>query len=256
MNSDPKKRFSDRVKNYVKYRPHYPKEILTLLIKECELSESSVIADIGSGTGISSELFIENGNKVFAVEPNREMRKAAEKFFSKDKNFISINTSAESTGLSENSIDIIIAGQAFHWFDAELCKKEFKRILKKEGYLVLIWNTRIYKEGFMDDYEELLVKFGTDYENVNHENIDEEYIKKFFSPLRYNAVKFENHQDLDQEGLKGRLLSSSYVPDEKSPKYLPMLNALDELYFKYNIDGIVKVEYMTVVYYGKLLSDS
>lgn len=252
MNSDPKKRFSDRVKNYVKYRPHYPKEILTFLIEQCGLSESSIIADIGSGTGISSELFIENGNKVFGVEPNKEMRKAAEKFFSKDKNFISINTSAEKTGLSENSVDFIIAGQAFHWFDAELCKKEFKRILKKEGFIVLIWNARIYKEGFMDDYEELLLKFGTDYENVNHENIDEEYIRKFFYPLEYNITKFENHQDLDQEGIKGRLLSSSYVPDEKSPQYLPMLNALDELYFKYNRDGIIRIEYMTVMYYGKL----
>ncbi|MFZ1320998.1 MAG: class I SAM-dependent methyltransferase [Ignavibacteria bacterium] len=253
MNFDPKKRFSGRVKNYVKYRPHYPKEILTFLIKECGLTESSVIADIGSGTGISSELFIENGNKVFAVEPNREMRKAAENFFSKEKNFISLNTSAESTGLSENSIDFVIAGQAFHWFDAELCNKEFIRILKKEGYVVLIWNSRVYKEGFMDDYEDLLLKFGTDYENVNHENIDEDYIKNFFNPNNYNVAKFDNHQDLDHEGIRGRLLSSSYVTDEKSPKYLPMLNALDELYFKYNIDGIVKVEYMTVVYYGKLM---
>ena len=253
MNFDPKKRFSGRVKNYVKYRPHYPKEILTFLIKEFGLTESSVIADIGSGTGISSELFIENGNKVFAVEPNREMRKAAENFFSKEKNFISLNTSAESTGLSENSIDFVIAGQAFHWFDAELCNKEFIRILKKEGYVVLIWNSRVYKEGFMDDYEDLLLKFGTDYENVNHENIDEDYIKNFFNPNNYNVAKFDNHQDLDHEGIRGRLLSSSYVTDEKSPKYLPMLNALDELYFKYNIDGIVKVEYMTVVYYGKLM---
>ncbi|HQY20817.1 MAG TPA: class I SAM-dependent methyltransferase [Ignavibacteria bacterium] len=252
MKTDPKERFSDRVKNYVKYRPHYPIELLTFLINECGLTESSVIADIGSGTGISAEMFIENGNMVFAVEPNMEMRKAAEKFFSGNKNFISIDTSAESTGLSENSIDFVIAGQAFHWFDAEKCKTEFKRILKDDGYLIIIWNSRIYTEGFLKEYDEFLIKFGTDYVKVNHENFDDAVIKKFYQPNEVLIKKFYNFQDFDYDGLKGRLLSSSYVPNVNDLSFDEMLKALEKLFDKHNSEGIVKMEYETVVYLGRL----
>jgi len=252
MNFDPRKRFSDRVENYVKYRPHDPEELLDFMKAECGLDQSSVIADIGSGTGISSELFLKNGNKVYAVEPNDEMRSAAEKIFSGDKNFISVNASAEDTGLENNSVDFIIAGQAFHWFDLGLSKPEFRRILKNDGYFFIIWNSRIFREGFMDDYDELLMKFGTDYKKVNHENIDEEVIRGYFSPGEFSVRKFYNFQDFDYEGLKGRLLSSSYVPNADDPSSAGMLKALEKLFDKYNIKGKVKMEYDTVVYFGRL----
>jgi SAM-dependent methyltransferase len=251
-NSDSKIRFSDRVENYVKYRPHYPKEIINFLKENCDLNEKSIIADIGSGTGISSELFLENGNSVFAVEPNYEMRNAAEKILSKYSNFISISGTAENTSLQSDSVDFIIAGQAFHWFDTEICKTEFKRILKKDGFVILLWNSRISKEGFMNEYEDLLIKFGTDYIAVNHENISDKDIEKFYFPEYFNKKIMMNFQELDYEGLKGRLLSSSYVPNEKSPEFPEMLKTLEKIFKNNSVSGTVKMEYETIVYTGKM----
>ncbi len=251
-NSDSKIRFSDRVENYVKYRPHYPKEIINFLKENCDLNEKSIIADIGSGTGISSELFLENGNSVFAVEPNYEMRNAAEKILSKYSNFISISGTAENTSLQSDSVDFIIAGQAFHWFDTEICKTEFKRILKKDGFVILLWNSRISKEGFMNEYEDLLIKFGTDYIAVNHENISDKDIENFYFPEHFNKKIMMNFQELDYEGLKGRLLSSSYVPNEKSPEFPEMLKTLEKIFKNNSVSGTVKMEYETIVYTGKM----
>ena len=245
-------RFSNRVENYVKYRPGYPTEIIDFLKAECNLYKESIIADIGSGTGISAKLFLNCGNKVFGVEPNNEMRSAAEEILKEYENFISIVGTAENSGLKDKSVDFIICGQAFHWFDREKSKKEFKRILKNDGYVILIWNSRISKPGFMVDYENLLQKFGTDYENVNHDNIDESVIKNFFSPSEYNVMNFPNYQEFDLAGLKGRLLSSSYVPLQDSPVFEDMISESENIFMKNNVNGKVKMEYGTVVYYGKL----
>ncbi|MBS1517022.1 MAG: class I SAM-dependent methyltransferase [Bacteroidetes bacterium] len=252
MKTDPKERFSDRVGNYVKYRPHYPDALINFMKEGCGLKQSSIIADIGSGTGISSELFVNNGNTVYAIEPNIEMRTAAEKLFASEKNFISINAPAENTGLGEKSVDFIIAGQAFHWFDLKKCRPEFQRILRDNGQLFIIWNSRIYREGFMNDYDEFLLKFGTDYEKVNHENVNEDVIKNFFNPEEISVKSFYNFQDFDYEGLKGRVLSSSYMPNENDPVCAEMLKALEKLFDKYQSDGKVKMEYDTIVYYGRL----
>jgi ubiquinone/menaquinone biosynthesis C-methylase UbiE len=135
-------RFSDRVENYIKYRPHYPPEVIDYLQSQNVLADSSVIADIGSGTGISTEMFLNNGNTVYGVEPNKEMREAAERLLKDYKNFVSVNGTAEETTLKNKSIDIVTAGQAFHWFDIPKSKAEFKRILKDTGYVVLMWNNK------------------------------------------------------------------------------------------------------------------
>ncbi|MDQ3194198.1 MAG: class I SAM-dependent methyltransferase, partial [Bacteroidota bacterium] len=165
-------RFSNRVENYVKYRPHYPKEIISFLNNEIGLNPSSLVADIGSGPGISAENFIENGNTVFAIEPNDNMRNAAERIFGKSKNFISVYGTAESTTLQGNSLDLIISGQAFHWFDKEKCKTEFKRILKPEGYVVLMWNLRVPVGAFMNEYEKFLIRYGKYYEKLYKDDVD------------------------------------------------------------------------------------
>jgi len=245
-------RFSNRVENYVKYRPGYPVEIVDFLQKECFLKQESIIADIGSGTGISAQLFLNNGNKVFGVEPNFEMRSASEVLLKDYENFISIDGTAENSGLKDNSVDLIVCGQAFHWFDFEKCKIEFQRIIRKNGFVVLLWNSRISKPGFMDDYENLLKKFGTDYESVNHDNIDESVIQKFFSPFEYKRKNFPNYQEFDYEGLKGRLLSSSYVPLEDSPHFNEMIAEAELIFEKNNSLGKVVMEYETVVFFGKL----
>ncbi|MFX0042110.1 MAG: class I SAM-dependent methyltransferase [Candidatus Hodarchaeota archaeon] len=244
---DPKKRFSSRVKDYIKYRPGYPQVIIDFLKEKNILKDNSVVADIGSGTGILSELFLKNGNKVYSVEPNPDMRKAAERLLGRYGNFISISGSAEKTGLKERSIDLITAGQAFHWFDIKKTKREFKRILNPDGYVVLIWNNR-KKSGnnFSSDYEQLILKYGTDYKEVrkNEKNVNEFY--------EYNKNVFYNYQDLDYDGFKGRLLSTSYIPLEDNPSFAKMLEDLQDLFSKYQKKGTVRLEYDTEVYYGKL----
>lgn len=246
-------RFSDRVENYVKYRPGYPVEVLNRLRDAGVLKENSVIADIGSGTGISSWLFLENGFEVFGVEPNDEMRKAAEEYLSAYKRFHSVNGTAEATTLKDHSVNLILAGQAFHWFDAERSKQEFKRILQPGGYVVLMWNDRrTDSTDFLRSYEDLLQLFGTDYKKVNHKNIDENVFDSFFGKGKWNSFSVENFQDFTFEGLKGRLFSSSYVPAEDHPDSGFMINVLKKIFTRYQENGLVRFEYDTRVFYGQI----
>src|SRR5437763_17045747 len=106
--SDPTKRFSNRVGNYIKYRPDYSGAVIDLLTEECRLTQQSIIADIGSGTGILSELFLKNGNRVFGIEPNLPMREAGEKSIEQYPKFVSREGFAEATTLSNHSVDFVV----------------------------------------------------------------------------------------------------------------------------------------------------
>lgn len=246
-------RFSERVTNYVKYRPAYPASVLERLTELGILSAGSVIADIGSGTGLSSLVFLQKGFAVTGVEPNKEMREAGEEFLKSEKGFTSVDGTAEATGLADHSVDLIIAGQAFHWFDAEKAKAEFKRILKPGAYVVLIWNDRRFDStDFLRAYEDLLKMFGTDYAKVNHRNINEDHFDSFFGKGEWKMFSVENHQDFNFEGLKGRLFSSSYVPAEDHPDSPFMISVLKKIFLRYQEEGTVRFEYDTKVYYGKL----
>jgi SAM-dependent methyltransferase len=245
-------RFSNRVDNYVKYRPGYPAEILDLLRSKCGLTADSIVADIGSGTGILTELFLKNGNSVFGVEPNREMREAAERLLQACPKFHSLDGTAEVTGLDNGSIDLITAGQAYHWFDPVATRKEFCRILKPGGWVVLVWNDRrTDSTAFLRDYEQLLQDYGTDYRQVDHKQIDRTALGKFYGAGQFSEQVFENLQHFDFEGLKGRLLSSSYVPENGDPKFGPMLEALEKIFRKYAVKNTVAIEYDTRVFYGQ-----
>jgi len=250
---DPKERFSDRVDYYIKYRPTYPSQIIKLLESKCGLTQKKIVADIGSGTGILSKIFLNYGNKVFAVEPNREMRLAAEKLLKNDRNFVSINAAAENTGLKTNSIDLITAGQSFHWFNLKKVKREFNRILRNEGWIVLIWNVRqINSTPFMMAYEELLLKHALEYQTVSHKNLDLDIIGDFFAPTSFEVVTYKNNGAFDYEGLLGRVLSSSYAPKEGDEGYKQMISDLKATYKKFEIDGTIEFEYKTELYYGQL----
>ncbi len=244
---EPKKRFSSRVENYIKYRPSYPLEIIEFLEGKKVLAEDAVIADIGSGTGILTRIFLDNDNQVYGVEPNKDMREAAEKFLQGYTKFTSLEGSAEATGLEENCIDLIVAGQAFHWFDVEEAKREFKRILKQSGNVALIWNNR-GKAGtdFNSSYENFTLKYGIDYKEVrkNERNVD-----LFFN---YQKETFYNFQELDFTSFKGRVLSSSYIPLVDNPIFPKMILELEDLFNKHQRNGIIRIEYDTEVYLGKL----
>jgi len=245
----PKTRFSDHVEYYVKYRPQYPKAVLDLLRQNCGLNSNSVIADIGSGTGIFTKLLLETGNPVFGVEPNEAMRQAGENYLSAFQNFRSVNGSAESTMLADHSVDIITAAQAFHWFNLEPVKKEFQRILKPNGVVVLLWNLRCSEHpGIMQAYEALLNEFGIDYQNLCAENIDEAAITAFFKPTKVNVITLPNEQVLDWKGFEGRLRSTSYLPKEGAPNFEAMLNAAKSAFEENQQDGFVTIIYETKLY--------
>jgi SAM-dependent methyltransferase len=246
-------RFSGRVENYIKYRPGYPNGVVETLAKECGLTKNSVVADVGSGTGILSELFLKNGNRVFGVEPNREMREAGERLLRKYSTFTSVDATAEATTLPVRSVDLVTAGQAFHWFDREQARKEFTRILKPGGWVVLLWNERLTDTSpFLRAFEELLQEYSTDYAAVDHRNVTPDAIKSFFAPYPFTLRKFENRQVFDFEGAKGRLLSSSYTPEPGHPNYRPMLDMLRAIFDQYHSGGKVTFDYATQMYFGQL----
>src|SRR3989304_2686730 len=228
---DPTKRFSTRAQYYNKYRPQYPGAIIKLLRAECGLSSSSIIADIGSGTGILSRLFLKNDDIVLGVEPNKELRKIAEKLLKDYSNFKSVAGAAESSNLKDQSVDFITSGQAFHWFHTNKSRKEFLRILKPNGWVVLIWN---------------------DYKEVNQQIPDKGNFAKFFGHDSFQLKIFHNFQVFDYESLKGRVLSSSYAPMKGHPNYEQMMRNLHRIFLEYQSDGKVRFEYDTKVYYGQL----
>jgi len=242
-------RFSDKVNDYVKYRPQYPRQIIKILEEKIGLTSTSVVADIGSGTGISSDLFIENGNKVYAVEPNRPMRLAAENAFLGNSSFVSIDGSAEKTGLVDNSIDVIFAGQAFHWFDRKASKLELNRILKSNGHIVLAWNERSERSDFQREYEQILQDNLPEYNQKTHKKITEDEIRDFLLPRSMYIESMDNSQMFNLEQVKGRFMSSSYVPNNGTLHDF-LIQKIEKLFDKYQQNGFIKFEYITSVYYS------
>ncbi|MBA4115367.1 MAG: methyltransferase domain-containing protein [Rubrobacter sp.] len=250
--TDPKERFSGRVENYVRYRPGYPRAVLDLLQSECGLTSGSVVADVASGTGLLAELFLENGNQVYGVEPNTEMRETGERRLDRYDRFTSVAGSAEDTALEAGSVDFVVVGQAFHWFDLDAARAEFVRVLQAGGWVALLWNDM--REGatpFMGAYERLIQRYKT--EEYKAFDLQGE-VRDFFGPGAFDARSFEHWQAFDLDGLQGRLLSSSYVPDAEHPGYDAMMQELYEIFSTHEEGGRVAIEYETLTYYGRLQS--
>jgi ubiquinone/menaquinone biosynthesis C-methylase UbiE len=246
-------RFSDRVENYSKYRPSYPPQILEHLTQACGLTPEWAIADVGSGTGILTKLFLDHGNIVYGVEPNFEMRTAAERLLASYPNFRSITGQAEQTTLGDRSVNCITAGQSFHWFDSTPARQEFARILHPNGWVVLVWNNRsLDASPFLEAYEHLLKTYSNDYEAFKGCRISVEQLQSFYTPSSFERATFPNIQTFDFEGLRGRLLSSSYVPNVGEPRQEEMVRSLARLFDQYQHQGKVSLEYETALYYGQL----
>lgn len=249
---NPTSRFSDRVENYVKYRPGYPPALLDFLKEELRLRSGHVVVDLGSGTGIFAEFLLASGCEVVGVEPNAEMRGAAERRLAGQARFRSIDGSAEATDLPDRSADFVTAAQAFHWFDRDPARAELARILKPEGWAVLVWNDRRTEAtAFAKEYEALIHRFSTEYRRVDHKNLTEGEIRQFLSEDGYGACVFENAQELDREGLVGRVASSSYAPNKSHPKYPDMVRDLEEVFARHARLGKVRIEYDVRVYYAR-----
>jgi SAM-dependent methyltransferase len=250
--TSPVDRFSNRVANYAKYRADYPREIVGYLKRQSALTNESIVADIGCGTGLSTMMFLENGNRVFGVEPNAPMRAAAVDYLREFPDFKPIDGTSENTNLNDASVDLIVAAQAFHWFEPEKTRTEFKRILKPSGHVALMWNERqLDTTPFLVEYEAFLLKYATDYEKVRHENVDKLRLREFFQGP-YMSATFNNIQVFDFDGLKGRMFSSSYMPNEDDPIAQQMVDALQALFAKHEQDGRINILYDTNVYLSRL----
>jgi SAM-dependent methyltransferase len=251
--ADAKQRFSNRVADYVRYRPSYPSALIDLLREESGLRPDHVVADVGSGTGILSRMFLENGNRVFGVEPNDEMRGAGEEYLSAFRNFSSIAASAEATTLADASVDFVTVAQAFHWFEPAATRTEFRRILRREGFVVIAWNERLFDTTpFLRAYEALLHRFGTDYARVSESYPRQLQIQEFFAPNGFLQKSFPNLQEFDFDGVRGRLRGSSYVPGPDHPAFAPMMAELERIFNSHQHDGQVRMDYATHIYFGRL----
>lgn len=246
-------RFTGRVEAYARHRPSYPAELLGVLGELGGLRPEHLIVDLGSGTGILTRLFLEHGNTVHAVEPNRAMRAAAEEALGGEPGFRSVAGTAEDTSLPEGVADWVVAGQAFHWFDPEETRREARRILRPGGMTAFTWNRR-RAEGtpFRESYEAFLRTWGTDYLEVKARWDVEGALMRFFGEGGWEVRELENAQVLDREGLKGRLLSSSYVPGVGHPRHEAMLEALDRLFEEHAEEGTLRMEYVTRVVVGRV----
>ena len=248
----PTERFSTRVADYARYRPGYPQAAIDLLAARCGLSATAVVADIGSGTGILTERLLESGAQVIGVEPNDGMRAAAEAHLGARPRFRSVRGSAEATSLPADSIDLLVAGQAFHWFDVPRARQEALRVLHSGGWGALLWNERPREAGaFLLDYEALLLRHAAEYARITASRADEASMRAFFAGAMELAT-FPNQQVLDFEGLQGRLMSSSYAPEPGQAEHEPMMAGLRAVFDRHEHRGRVVFPYQTRVYFAQL----
>lgn len=245
-------RFSDRVDDYVRYRPDYPVALLDWLQREQGVDRHWRVADVGAGTGISSKMFLDAGYRVTAVEPNAPMRGAAEQWLRRYDRFDAVDGRADATKLADASVDLVTVAQAFHWFDEAAARREFARILRPQGLVAIWWNSRrLTGTRFLEGYEALLLRFGTDYTSVAERYADDAHMRVWFGAGYRGSASFGHGQRLDFDALRGRLMSSSYAPQAGHPQHEPMLQALRELFDNCAEDGTVSFDYDTRIFAGQ-----
>jgi SAM-dependent methyltransferase len=254
--TDSTQRFTDRVTYYVRARPRYPAALLRFFQDELGLTPAHAVADIGSGTGFLTELFVRNGNLTYAVEPNDAMRAAAEQALGRHPNFRSVAATAEATTLADASVNFVTAGQAFHWFDPPRARGEFKRILAPGGFVALVWNDRqLDGSPFAEAYQRLIAEHRAEPTSANwRHNVAEEtaQLRDFFGLAGFRTQSFENSQRLDRAGFVDRITSTSYMPMPPDPRHVAMLRAVNESFDWHQENGAVVMPYDTKLYFGQL----
>lgn len=245
---DPTERFSGKVDDYANYRPSYPQECIKFLQQQFNITKDSVIADIGSGTGILTKLLLDLDCEVVAVEPNDQMRVMAEKHLKGNNKFISLNGTGERTNLRLASIDLITVAQAFHWIDQVKAKQEFKRILKPRGSVAVLWNVLTQATAFGKAYDALKIKYGKDYVAIRKTH--EPDLSSFFAPKEYHVERFPHYKIIDKKGMIGLIQSSSFMPAPTAIDYDDMIDEADALFKEYQEGELVRLNYETHVHYG------
>lgn len=253
MLPNPTERFTGRVESYKLYRPGYPPEIVPMLRHECCLTDDSPIVDVAAGTGLLTELFLDAGFPVTAVEPNTEMRTACSELRQRYPRLRLVDGTAESTHLPSASADLITVAQAMHWLDLERTRVEFSRLLRRGGFCAVLYNNRrMGGDPFHDAYERLLLDFGIDYGQVRLQHVAEDRLRAFFAPAQMRRAIFPNSQTFGLEGLMGRVLSSSYMPQPGQPGFDAMRQCVERIFDENQRDGQVTMKYECEVNFGQL----
>lgn len=247
---DPRERYSNCVREYILYRPGYPKKAMDLLVEEFGLGPESVVADIGAGTGKFTGLFDKKLKRVYAVEPNDPMRLASVEALGHQDNFVAVKGDAENTTLGTSSVDLVVSAHAFHYFDRAQAKAEFHRILKQEKNVALIWNRRHLKSPFLSAFDKLLRNFAPEFTEITHHNLTDDEILGFFQKGRKEVIGYSQRFDL--KALYGRLTSSVYCPPEGDDNREKLFFELEKLFNKYEKNGLVDYPYDTEIFCGRL----
>ena len=252
--SAPTNRFSDRVENYAKARPGYPSKVVSLLQRKCGLQKTSMLVDVGCGTGLLAKIFCDFGCRVIGVEPNAAMREAGQLYLAGYTNFRMLDGTAEVIPLHGTSVDFIVAGQAFHWFDLSDARHEFMRILKPNGWTALVWNDREFSGSrFAEEYEALLTNFGIDYANVHQRGkATATSFERFFGNNSFERETFPNVQKMDQDHFVARVLSASYMPGPGHSSHEAMMREVGRIFRENAKAGAVEMKYTTSVIYGQM----
>jgi ubiquinone/menaquinone biosynthesis C-methylase UbiE len=245
-------RFTGRVEDYERYRLRYPSDVIRILTERCGLTREHLIADIGAGTGMLAELFLEHGNAVVAIEPNDDMRSGCERLATVWPGLTVKRATAEATGLEDNSVDFIAVGRAFHWFDHESAAKEFRRILRPRGWVTLVNYSRERDDSPQSGaYEGILREHGTDYrENYERYEIAPK-VDAFFAGGDLFREEIWGEQRLKLEELVGQTQSLSVAPTPEHAKYEGMQQALREFFAKWQVDGVVSMKTVCRVAAGR-----
>ena len=243
-------KFDNKGAVYAKARPGYPAALFSYLRENGNLCKDIVVADIGAGTGIFTAQLASFAKTVYAVEPNGDMRREAEVRYADFPNVISVSGTAEQTSLPKSSVDLITVAQAFHWFDRDSFRAECLRILKPRGKVFLVWNDRDVSSEVIRANFAVNQRFCPGFKgSSNGINFSPEGFSDFFSG-DFNFLTFENSLSYNLDAFLSRNLSSSYAPAKDEPSYTPYCEAIKEVFFKYQKDGIVQYPYITRCYLG------
>lgn len=250
---DSKQLFSGRADHYARWRPSYPGPLVDALLGLVFPKENPVIADIGAGTGIFSELLLSRGAVVYGVEPNFDMRETAKRELQRFERFYPVAGSAEHTGLEDQSVDGVSVAQAFHWFDPVKFREECRRILKPGGRVALVWN-------FLDDSAPVVRENNRLCKEICQKNVEtlagsamlQEMCRCFFHDGRYTFIRHPNDFSCDREGFLGLSLSSSYAPKQGEEHYTRFVEALGSLFDRYQTDGRLILPNYAHCYIGRV----